>query len=123
MEVSANPVNTDSPAEALCGVVQLTEEKIFGFEIPVYNHMTMTIVDSRDDLLEKSASLALFEFAVFHDVVEELSSGNVLHNHEDIGRRRNNLIARNEERHAKQRTWVPFMTDNTLYRQWGLTVL
>lgn len=95
---------------------------------PVYNSVSMTIVNSRYNLLEKLSSLRFIQLikrvvlnikyadngnlsvivplqrlmdrsligltypSFFDDVVEELPSGHIFHDHEDVGRVSDNFI-------------------------------
>lgn len=56
------------------------------------DHMTMAIVDAGDDLLEEFPRLRFVELSLLDNVVEELAAGHKLHDHEDVGGGRNDLI-------------------------------
>jgi len=92
----------------------LVQQKVLWLEIPVNDVVPMAVLDSGDDLLEESARVALLQLqnahislaitylqynagpshylAVLDNVVEELSATDVLHDHEDVGGRRDDLI-------------------------------
>lgn len=78
------------------------EQQVFRLQITMDDHVSMAIVDARNDLLEKSARFVLLQFAIFHNVIEEFAAAHVLHNHEDVGGRRYHLIQFDDVRMPKQ---------------------
>jgi len=53
------------------------EKKILGLEVPVDNHVTMAIIHSRDDLLEKPTCFRLFQLPKTPDELKiKISSTN-----------------------------------------------
>lgn len=59
----------------------------------MHDHMSMTIIDAWYDLLEKSARLIFLQFAVFNNIIEQLSSRDVFHYHKYICGRTYDLIS------------------------------
>lgn len=66
------------------------------------DHVTMTIIDTRNDLLEELARFRFVKLSLFHNVVEKLATRHKLHHHEDIGGGRYDLIQLDDVRVTKQ---------------------
>lgn len=62
----------------------VVQQQILGLEIAVHDHVPMAVVDTGDDLLEEATRVVLLQFAMLHDVVEQLPATHVLHDHEDV---------------------------------------
>ena len=54
--------------------------------LPVNNIVSMTVVDTRDDLLEEAPGLLLLQLPILDNVVKELPTCHILHHHEDVRR-------------------------------------
>lgn len=78
------------------------EQQIFRLQISMHNHMTMTIVDARYNLLEETAGFVFQQFTMLDDIIEQLPSAHILHNHEDISRSRYHLIQFDDVRMPEQ---------------------
>ena len=59
----------------------------------MYDHMTVAIIYTGNDLLKEATSFGFFEFSMFNDVLKKLPTTYVFHDHENVGRCANYLIA------------------------------
>ena len=62
----------------------------------------MTELYTRQDLLEEPPGPVLCQLAMLDNVVKELSSGDIFHDHEDVGRSGNDLVQLDYVRVAEQ---------------------
>jgi hypothetical protein len=62
----------------------LVEEKVFRFEVAMYDTVFVYILDSCEKLLHEEDGFGLVESFFFDDVIEEFSSFSVLHDEVDV---------------------------------------
>mmetsp|Transcript_25481 Transcript_25481/g.64197 ORF Transcript_25481/g.64197 Transcript_25481/m.64197 type:complete len:235 (-) Transcript_25481:648-1352(-) len=78
------------------------QEQVFRLQIPVHDVVQVAVLNPADDLLKKPASLRLPQPQFVHDVVEQLTAGHILHHHEKIRRRVQQLVQTNHVRVVQQ---------------------
>lgn len=61
------------------------QQEILRLQIAMYNHVAMAIVHPGNDLLEEPSRFRFLKFAVVYDVIEQLASADIFHDHENIG--------------------------------------
>lgn len=78
------------------------EQEVLGLQVSMNDHVSVTVIDSRNNLLEELSGFRLVQFPLLDDVVEQLSARHKLHDHENVGRSGNNLVELDDVRMAEK---------------------
>mmetsp|Transcript_26940 Transcript_26940/g.75743 ORF Transcript_26940/g.75743 Transcript_26940/m.75743 type:complete len:310 (-) Transcript_26940:208-1137(-) len=74
------------------------QQEILRLQVAMGNLLEVAVLDSRNDLVEEVAGLVSRQASFGHDVIEQLSSGNVLDDEEDIGGRVDDFVESDDVR-------------------------
>lgn len=92
-------------------VTIVIEQQILRLQIPMHDHVTMAVVYAGDDLLKEPASFRFLQLPIVDDVIEQLATADVLHDHKDVGRRRDDLVQLDDVRMAEELQILDFTPD------------
>ena len=77
----------------------------------MHDHMSVTVSDTGDDLLEELSSLVLGEPTVLDDMIEQLAARHILHDHEDVRGRVDHLVELDDVRVSEELEVLDLATD------------
>lgn len=84
----------------------------------MYNLVSMAVLDCGNNLLEEAARLVFGHLDLFNNVIEELCAS-ILHDHDDVGRRCNDLVQFDNVGMSQQLEVLDFPADPTDHVQHG----
>lgn len=89
----------------------MIQQQILWFQIPVYYHMSMTIINTRNNLLKEPPGFMLLKFTIIDNVFKQFSTWHILHDHEDVSGCTDDLVEFNNVRMSKQFQILYFATN------------